>query len=64
MRGDPKAKYASQQQDYVNITSNGKTLGRDGKVIVDGLDGFKPSYHPESHIPLSEWKTWRKWDDK
>jgi hypothetical protein len=63
MKGNPKAQYPSQQQDYVKVVSGGKTLGRNGLEIKPGQDGFKkPSHHPDSHIPLFEWKQWKAWD--
>ena len=63
MQGDPTAKFLHQKQDYVKITSNGRSIGRDGLAISDKI--FEaPSEIPEAHIPLNEWIKWEKWNKK
>jgi RHS repeat-associated protein len=54
-RGNPESAFPSQRVDYVKITSNGKVIGRNGKVVSS-------SSAEEAHIPLAEWRTWVKWD--
>jgi outer membrane biosynthesis protein TonB len=63
MEGDPNAKWPSQRQDYVKITSNGKVLDWNGNPIPEN-NGIKPSNMQESHIPLHEWKQWSEWNKK
>ena len=65
MKGKPDAKWQSQRQDYVKITSNGRVLGKDGLEIKSGKDGVKyPKSHPDAHISLNEYKNWNEWDKK
>ena len=63
MKGTPGAEHPSQQKDYVKIVSNGKTILRDGRAITE-KDFPKPSFHPDAHIPVEEWKTWKEWNKK
>jgi hypothetical protein len=64
MQGDPNAKWPSQRQDYVKITSNGKVIGRDGNVIEPTAEFPKPKNHPDAHIPVNEYVNWRGFDKK
>lgn len=56
--GDPTSQYPTQQVDHVIVRSGGKVIGRDGKPI----DGSIKTNPEMAHIPLSEWLTWRSWD--
>ena len=63
MKGDEESNNESQKKDYVQIRSGGKVIGRGGKVIEDGQDGYKKaSHHPDAHISKDEWTEWRQWD--
>jgi hypothetical protein len=64
MKGKPDAKWQSQRQDYVKITSNYDVLGRSGNVIKGNDEFPKPTYNPEAHIPLEEYKQWKEWNKK
>ena len=59
-RGDPSSDYAHQRVDHVRINSEGKMMNKDGKLLPGGSTSDKA----ELHIPLSEWQTWKKWDEK
>jgi len=55
-RGNPNAEHASRRIDYVQIRSEGKGIvGRDGKTLSS-------KFTDKAHIPLTEWRTWAKWD--
>ena len=55
-RANPSSKYASQRVDYVQIRVDGKgIIGRNGQKIPS-------KYSDEAHIPLSEWRSWARWD--
>ena len=60
-KGSKDAEYASRQQDYVKIISNGKVIGRDG-IEISSKEHAYPSEHPDAHIPLSEWIKWKGWN--
>jgi uncharacterized protein RhaS with RHS repeats len=57
-KGDPENSQPSQQVDHVVVRDKGRVIGRDGKPI-DGSIKQNPS---QSHIPMSEWSSWSKWN--
>jgi hypothetical protein len=57
-KGNPLKEHPTQQVDYVKITRNGQTIGRDGKIIEKTLEVPFPRKHKDAHIPLSEWLKW------
>jgi RHS repeat-associated protein len=59
-RGDPNSQWGTQQVDHVVINSNGRIVGRGGKLLPAGAK--IQNYPKEAHIPLSEWQTWRSWN--
>lgn len=56
-KGNPGAEYPSQRVDHVVVRRGGRILGQDGAPIQGALKA-----HPEGHIPLDEWMTWKDWD--
>jgi hypothetical protein len=56
-QGDPALPNPSQRVDHVVVRSEGKILGPDGNPIPGPLKD-----HPEAHIPLDVWKTWKTWN--
>lgn len=57
MRGNPSSQYIFQRRDYIRISSNGRTIGPDGKPRSG-----RANENPEVHIPLEDWLTWKTWD--
>jgi hypothetical protein len=43
---------------HVVVRVDGKVLGRDGKPIAGSIKEDPVN----AHIPLSEYKTWRRWN--
>jgi hypothetical protein len=62
MKGKPDGK-PKQQVDYVKVVSGGKVVLSDGRKI-SSKDHPNPSWHPDAHIPVNEWKNWKTWDEK
>jgi hypothetical protein len=60
-KGNPLAENPSQRVDHVCIRYKGKVVGRDGKAILQTDLVSNPGQTFESHIPLTEWLTWKKW---
>jgi len=60
MKGDLTKKHPTQHVDYVKINTDGKLVGLDGKLLSQG----STANLPETHIPLSEWLTWKEWNKK
>jgi hypothetical protein len=58
-KGDPTAPFVHQRIDHVRIQHNGKTIGRDGKVVNPTTDFPQPKNNPEAHVPFSEWVKWK-----
>ena len=59
MKADKTSPHVSQHQDYVQVRSGGKVLGKDQNPVLPTKEFPKPSDNPESHIP---YKDWIKWD--
>ncbi|GGI76798.1 hypothetical protein GCM10011581_12390 [Saccharopolyspora subtropica] len=57
-QGNPNNSQPTQQVDHVIVRDNGKVIGRDGQPIPGAIR----DYPEQSHIPLSEWKTWKQWN--
>ncbi|HEY8201102.1 MAG TPA: hypothetical protein VII47_07090 [Actinomycetota bacterium] len=59
-KGNPNSPHPSQQVDHVRVNSEGRVLGRDGKPIPPGT---RIRDDPQNtHIPLSEYEKWKKWN--
>ena len=55
-KANHKSDFSSQRVDYVQIRVEGRgIIGRNGQSITS-------KFSSEAHIPLSEWKTWARWD--
>jgi hypothetical protein len=63
MQGNPDYKMDYQLEDYVQLRSGGKVLGKDGREISN-KDFNKPRKHKDAHIPLNEWMKWERWNKK
>jgi hypothetical protein len=57
-QGNPEHSLPSQKIDHVIVRRNGQVIGRDGKPI----QGSIKQNEEQSHIPLREYKNWKKWD--
>ncbi|WVX67827.1 hypothetical protein Bealeia1_02046 (plasmid) [Candidatus Bealeia paramacronuclearis] len=62
MKGRPDEKFASQQQDYLQIRSGGQVVLRDGTRVEKTQIDLKPKLKEEAHIPYKEWIEWKEWD--
>lgn len=57
-QGNPNHDKPSQTNDHVQVVSQGKVIGRDGKPIKGSI-----KEDPENaHIPLEEWLNWKNWN--
>jgi RHS repeat-associated protein len=56
--GDPGSQFSSQQVDHVVVTSNGSTIGRDGRPLKTS-NRQDPN---NAHIPLSEYMNCSTWN--
>jgi len=59
-RGDPGSQWSTQQVDHVVINSDGRIVGKGGKLLPAGAR--IQDYPKEAHVSLSEWQTWRSWN--
>ncbi|WP_180296634.1 VENN motif pre-toxin domain-containing protein, partial [Snodgrassella alvi] len=57
-QGNPNVSQPTQQVDHVIVRYNGKVIGRDGKPI----NGSIADNAEKAHVPLSEYKKWKKWN--
>jgi hypothetical protein len=57
-KGDPNSTYLTQRIDHVVVQSDGKIIGRDGKPIA----GSVKNNFDAAHIPLTEYRTWSRWN--
>ena len=57
-QGDPGSPHPSQRVDHVIVRSSGKVIGRDGRPITGRIADDPVN----AHIPLSEYRAWRRWN--
>jgi|GEM_PF-6715876 len=63
-QGVPGSSYSSQIVDHVSITYTGQKVDRNGTLMPNGTTGNRTATKEETHIPLTQWSTWKTWYSK